>query len=325
MPDMKNKHLLLLFLGVLILGLMSRHLPWNYRSFFKNELIRIDTSSLIQCAVLVSGQPELSLDRTETGWVAVQLNRSTPLADTQILPLLSVLSDIHILRTLKSSGVDTMGLSESMRLCVTLQLKNRRQEQFWLGNETLENGAPATYLQMPRHEGLYLVPGHLRRVFSKNLDDFRSDNILSPLDSVLEIGLQWADELPVFFERNDSTGRWESTNGLLSCSGDSVQNWLLLFKRLQKIPFADNFDESRASETHQATIFLVLQNRSTLRLRIFYDKPPDIPEDLTALRARGYRNLPAYILNSSFNPVNFFAIEDTGLVRQICYGLLPPK
>lgn len=323
---MKNKHLLLLFLGVLILGLMSRHLPWTYRSFFKNELIRIDTASLVQCVMLVSGQPELSLDRTETGWVAVQLNRSTPLADTQILPFLSVLSDIHILRTLKSSSVDTLGLSESARLCVTLQLNNHREEQFWLGNEVLENGAPATYLQMPRHEGLYLVPGHLRRMFSKNLDDFRSNDIIPfPLDSILEIGLQWANELPVFFERNDSSGRWESTNGLLSYSRDSIQNWLVLFNQLKKIPFADNFDESRASETHLATIFLVLHNKSPLGLRFFYAKPPDIPEDLTALRARGYRNLPVYILNSSFNPANFFAIEDTSLVRQICYGLLPPK
>ncbi len=325
MPGMKNKHLILLFLTVLILGLIVRHFPWRYRSWFQAELIRVDTADLTQCTLQLPNRPELVLERADNGWVATQLNRSSTVGNSQIQPMLLCLQDLHVLRMVKSNRPDTLGLSPTTRIGVVLEQGARRHEQFWLGRETILLDTPATYLQLPRHEGIYLVPGHLRRLFDRTLDDFRSHTIapFAP-ESIRRIGLQWPDSLPVFLEKNDSAARWESAALPAGLSNDSVQNWLRFFKNLDNSPFADNFDESHARQTTLATIFLEPASGERVDLQFYYIKPPDLPEDLSVLRARGVRHLPFYVLHSSLNPVNFFAVADTNLVRRLCFGLLPP-
>lgn len=322
---MKNKHLVLLFLTVVILGLVVRHFPWRYRNWFQAELIRVDTADLAQCTVQLPNRPELVLERADNGWVATQLSRSSAVTSSQMHAMLLCLQDLHVLRMVKSTRPDTLGLSTMDRIGVVLEQEPRNREQFWLGRETILRDTPATYLQLPRHEGIYLVPGHLRRIFDRSLDDFRPRTIapFAP-ESIRRIGLQWPDSLPVFLEKNDSTARWVSTALPAGLSNDSVQSWLQFFKNLDNSPFADNFDESHARQTALATIFLEPDSGDRVDLQFYYIKPPDLPEDLSVLRARGVRHLPFYVLHSSLNPVNFFAVADTSLVRRLCFGLLPP-
>lgn len=323
---MKNKHLVLLFLLVLIIGLLSRHLPVRYRSFFQSELIRVDTAEMTKCVLLAPGQPELVLERTENGWAADQDGRVAPVAQEDMAPLLATLAGIHSFRRVKTGRPDTLGFTTDKLLRVRVFHQNRLVEYFELGDETLEENQPLTYLQLPLHNGVYLAPGHLRRIFARSLDDFRP-KMLSRLsmDAIRRIGIlnQSADTL-VVFEKNDSLQRWISRDRQFTLRDDSVQLWLGLFNRLNNSPFADNFDESQARETRVATLLLETADSVRLTFQFYALTPPNLPEDLSELRRQRVRTLPVYVMHSSENPLNYFAATDTNLVHFLCYGLWQP-
>ena len=93
--DMKNKHLALLFLAVLVTGLLSRYLPIRYKPFFQNELIRVDTAAMTKCILLAPGQGELALERSETGWTADQHGRVAPIQADDMTPCLATLAGLR--------------------------------------------------------------------------------------------------------------------------------------------------------------------------------------------------------------------------------------
>lgn len=323
---MKNKHLVLLFLLVLIIGLLSRHLPVRYRSFFQSELIRVDTAEITKCVLLAPGQPELALERSENGWAVDQDGRVAPVAQEDMAPLLATLAGIHSFRRVKTSRPDTLGFTTDKLLRVRVFDQNRLVEYFELGNEVLEEDQPLTYLQLPLHNGVYLVPGHLRQIFARSLDDFRPGILVQvSTDAIRRIGISSgpADTL-VVFDKNDSLQRWISRNRRFSLRDDSVQHWMGLFKRLNNSPFADNFDESQAHETRVATLLLETADSIRLTLQFYAFKPPNLPEDLSDLRRHRVRALPVYVMHSSDNPLNYFAATDTNLVHFLCYGLWQP-
>ena len=324
---MKNKHLVLLFVGVVLSGLLIRWLPVRYRSFFHTALIRVDTAAMTGCVILQPGQPELRLERTETGWTAEQNRRAISVKPDDMTPLLSVLAELHSLRTVKTKRADTLGFTEDHQIAVRVFRNKRLVETFVLGALVMENGQPATYLQLPLHEGVYLVPGQPRHVFAHTLDDFR-DKTAVPPDVALarRIELSWtAEETPVIFEKNDTTNRWETPNRSVFLNSDSVQNWLVLFQGLNGSPFADYFDESQANKTRLATVQLGKPDSGALTLQFFYLKPPDVPEDLSELRRQHLHRLPAYVFHSSDNPMNYFAVADSNLVQFLCFGLWNKK
>ncbi|MCK6691087.1 MAG: DUF4340 domain-containing protein [Thermoanaerobaculia bacterium] len=318
---MKNKHLVLLFLIVLTLGLL-RYLPVRYRPVFHNDLIRVDTVAMTQCIVVVPGQSEISIERSETGWVADQNGRVAPLTGADMAPLLEALAGIRALRRVKTGLPDSLGFTPGQQLKVQIFNGKRLMEYFELGHELRTNDQPATYLRLPMHKGVYLAEGHLRRLFTRTLDDFRPKSVLwvSPA-SVRSIGI-WqaqADTL-IVFEKNDSLRCWGAINFPYTLSDDSVQNWLGLLHRLNGSPFADNFDESQDKDSRLAAFYLKTADSSELALQFYLLKPPNIPEDLSGLRRQHWQHLPVYVVHSSQNPMNYFAAPDTNLVRFLCSG-----
>lgn len=65
---MKNKHLVLLFLGVLILGIASRWLPVRYRTFFETNLLRVEVADVSRMIVSAPGMSDLLFERIDRGW-----------------------------------------------------------------------------------------------------------------------------------------------------------------------------------------------------------------------------------------------------------------
>lgn len=316
---MKNKHLVLLFIIVLILGLL-RYLPVRYRPVFHNDLIRVDTAALTKCVVAVPGQPEISIERAETGWAADQNGRVAPLTDPDMAPLLEALSGIRGIRRVKTDLPDSLGFIPGTQ--VKVQIFNGRQlmEHFDLGHEIITENQFATYLKLPAHEGIYLAEGHLRRLFARTLDDFRPKSVLSVSpDSVRSIGVWEARaDTVIVFEKKDSLRRWTAKNFPYSLSNDSAQNWLELLHRLNSSPFADNFDESQERDTRLAAFYLKTADNTNIALQFYLLKPPNIPEDLSSLRRQHWQHLPIYVVHSSQNPMNYFAVSDTNLVRFLC-------
>lgn len=316
---MKNKHLVLLFLVVLTLGLL-RYLPIRYRPVFHNDLIRVDTAAMTRCIVLAPGQPELSIERSETGWAADQNGRVAPLAATDMAPLLGALAGIRAWQRVKTGLPDSLGFTPDKQVKVQVFDGKRLTEYFTLGHEIAKNNRPGTYLQLPMHEGVYLVEGHLRQLFARSLDDFRPKSVLSVSPAaVRSIGV-WgvqADTV-IVFEKNDSLRRWVATKPAYTLSDDSVQNWLEALPRLNGNPFADYFDEGQERDTRMAAFYLRTDDSKELTVQFFALKPPNVPEDLTGLRRQRWHHLPVYVVHSSQNPMNYFAVEDTNLLRFLC-------
>lgn len=174
---MKNKHLVLLFVATVAIGWLLRRAPWRAAQVFQTELIGVDTARLTQLRLLLPGQPELLLERTETGWTALQEGRSVVVAPADMLPLLHALVAIRSVGVVKTRQPDTLGLSAAEGLQVTVYQAGQHKEDFWIGRETSAENAPATFIRLAGHEGNYLVEHHLRRIFDRRLEDFRPTGI----------------------------------------------------------------------------------------------------------------------------------------------------
>ena len=316
---MKNKHLVFIFLLTLVAGLLARRLPWRMSEIFQTDLIEVDTSVLQSISIRRLNAPELLLERTDAGWVADQYGRPVQVPQTEAEAMLQVLSHVQTLRIVKTKRPDTLGLNDA--ISVQVHGSDDRNEMFYIGKQTVENGAPATYIELKNHEGIYLVKNHLRDVFDKTAEHFRTRTAVRFVpQSISGITFFWQKQDSVaFWNRNDTTALWEY--GTLTRPDDSVQQWLHLLTRLNGGPFADHFDDSRARETLVSTLSLKDRSDSTpLELRFYYFAPPEIPDDPSDLRTGG-EGFSDWVLQSSLNPHNYFCINDTALLRRILYGL----
>lgn len=321
---MKNKHLVLLFLFVLLLGLISRWLPVHYQSYFSTKLIKANADVVNKLVVKKTGSPDLILERLQGKWLAQQNGRSTSVSAKEVTDMIHQLTGISSFQLLKTSQADTLGLNPENALMVTLFQLNGTTEALAIGRESVENDQPVTFIQLPNHAGMYKVPGHFRAAFSRNLNGFRLKTVAQfEPEAIQKIGIQPAGALPVYVQAADSSGQWTTPNREFSIPPEAILNWLKQFQRLEDCPFADFFDESRTVETLHTTIFLGVESGKFLTLRFFYVNPPNVPEDISRVQNAEYQNRPAYVVHSSQNPANYFLIPDTNLAAYLCRGLLP--
>ena len=318
---MKNKHLVLLFIATLVVGWLLRRAPWQARQWFQTELIQVDTAGLSQVRLLVPGQPELLLERTESGWAALQEGRSAIVSPLLMVPVLQALAGVRTIRVVKTREPDILGLSAAEGIQVTAYHDDQSTEDFWIGRETVENQLPATFIRLAGHDGFYLVEQHLRAIFNRTLEDFRPNGICAFNPALVRsLTVEWPAQNWVLLLRRDSIGQWH--DGADSLRSDSVvQSWLKPLSQLPPFPYADYFDDSRAKETLRSRITLNLgAENPALTLRLFQIDPADLPENLSELYRKKVHPAP-FVLHSSQNPNNYFALADTILARQICYGL----
>lgn len=321
---MKNKHLVFLFLTVMALGLLARFSPVPYRSFFRKHLLRYDPVAVSRLVLSVPEQPDMALTRTENRWIAEQGGRTAVAPAPLVADLLKALSALDTFEHVKTSRPDTFGFEAGYRIGVRFFEGNKLLEDVQLGREERIQGKDYSYVLLPAHEGVYRVPGQLRKVYLRTLLDFRPKTVaeFEPA-SIKKVFFQTESREPFLYERNDSTERWYCCHGLDSMADDSMQAWLNLFSRLEGSPFADFFDESREDEAQYSRISLEPRHGPAVTLRFFRLSPADLPEDLGLLRELNVRTLPAYVLHSSQNPYNYFSLSDTNLLRFIHTALAP--
>lgn len=320
---MKNKHLVLLFLGVLAIGFVARKLPFWRGEWLDTGLIKADTAKINRILVDLPGQPELSLERSESGWFATQDGRTAAVPASVTDSMLGVLAQIRSLRIAKNTPAETSGLAAPAGIAVQIFEQDRPVDAFRLGRQVFENDLPATYLGLPGHEGVYLVKGHLLAVFSKKMSDFRQQSALRfyPWE-VATIQLMEKNGAERLWQKNDSLQCWVTGDTLFNCPEETAQAWLRQLLRLNGRPFADSFDESLADSYQVAQIILAPKTSKTppLVLRIFYAAPPELPEDMSGIRSKKI-GLTPWVFHSSQNPDNYFALEDSTLAKVLCKGL----
>ena len=317
---MKNKHLVFLFLVTLLIGLAVRKAPWRNYTFFQTTLLKLDTLSVQQITVTRPAQPGIVFLRGDSGWTADQEERSVNIPTEFAQQMLAILADLQTIRIVKSQRPDTLGFSLSTAIQLRILSLNQSEESLGIGSEVMENGQAATYIQLPRHEGIYLVNKHLRSVFSKSLSDFRNSSIASfPMNKVRSFVVTGPKVDSLTFHKNDSTASWNSALDGRILSQEQVQNWFALIAGLKDLAYADLFDESHTDETYFGQIRLKIEGApDPLILKFYQLNRINVPEDLPHHKP-DRRQFAPFVLHSSQNPTNYFALPDTSLMRQLCH------
>jgi hypothetical protein len=316
---MKNKHLVLLFLLTLLVGLAVRQAPWKNATFFHTKLLPVDTVEVRRMDISVPGQSGLVLVRNDAGWLAEQQDRSAKVPPKVAQMMLAVLADLRSVRIAKTDQPDTLGFSRSTAIEIIIYYAHAPTEQLSIGWETIENSQPSTFVRLPRHKGIYLVENQLRAVFSKTLMDFRNAAVVQFEAAAVQHFSVFGQNLDsLSFQKNDSIGNWQSAALVQAVPNESVQQWLKKISGLKKLPFADLFDESHANKTIFAQINLTLSNQTEpLILKIYRLGITSLPEELPDKPLEKNQFAP-YVLYFSQYPTTYYALSDTTLLRQIC-------
>lgn len=316
---MKNKHLVLLFLLTLGIGLAIRHAPWRDPVSAHIKLLPTDTSEIRRIEVLGPGESAIVLTLNDAGWDAEQKNRSTRVPPLQAHKLLAALADLSASGLIKTTGPDTLGFSAASMIRVTVFYANEPAKYLEIGSEITKNGITFTYVRLFRHEGVYMVESQIRPVFSSTLADYRSAAVpgFDPNHvqgiSIFGKGL---DSLVV--QWNDSLDCWLSIPGNRRVQPDRISKWLEAIRALKTQPFADLFDETLASKAVYAQITLQLRSGAApFTIKIFHLNHPVWPEEMPEATLEK-RQLSPYVYCFSQYPTNFYMLSDTTLLPWIC-------
>ncbi len=312
---MKNKHLLFIFASTLLLGLLAKYSPWFKNEIFHSELVRLDSTKIERISITLPGQSELLLEHSDEGWVASQDDFAVRTADSLLTPILTALAAVHSRRIVQTTQRDTLSLMPSQAVHVEVFMRNGAKERFDIGREIWEDKTAATYIEIDRHEGIYLTDKHLRAVFARKMDDFRSKTVLDFMPDHLhtvQIFRLNADSL--YFQKSDTAAMWQSNHLETLLPQEQVQQWLQALQQLEGLTFATHTEERQGADHWLATLELGipdLEEPITLQFFSLGDSNPSTKRKGTT-----------YLLQSSQNPFSFFALSDTALVQKIISGPL---
>ena len=313
---MKNKHLLLIFFCTLLVGLLVKYLPWNKGEVFHTDLMRIEAAQVQRIAINRFGKSELLLECNDEGWVASQDDFAIRTVETAVAPMLAVLAGIRSRRIVPTAQPDTLSLGAHQAIQVAVLLKNGRTDLLEIGLETLEDHQPVTYIKLEKHGGIYLVSGHLRRMFDRSVDDFRSKTVCSfTPKNLLKASVFRPGKDTVCFQQRDTSTWWELNHAGVFIAPKKLEEWLNQLQKLNGLPFASHHEEAYAAENPVGVVVLNLQNEDTpLRLQFF---------EVVTTNNGGFsvrKRKPLFLVQSSQNVYNFFALSDTLLAQGILAG-----
>jgi hypothetical protein len=272
-------------------------------------------AQLQRITVQLPSKPELLLERSDEGWVAMQEEFALKTADSTVFPLLQALSNIQSVRIVPNARRDTMGLDARQAIHLEATLVEGRKEMIEIGKETWEHQQPVTYIALDRHEGVYLVSGHLRKVFALTADDFRQKTVLQlPFQQLSRFQIVRPGVDTVLWQPSDTAAVWHATGLATATPLEAVQLWWQQLLTLNTLPFASHTDEGQAAE--QLVMRLVLEH-----------KEQETPVELQFFRTRAHfyraerrKGTPPVVVQSSQNTSSYFALADTALLGRIARG-----
>lgn len=315
---MKNKHLLLLFLLALVIGIALRQAPWRNSLQPMHSLLQIDTTACIRIEVRGVGREDRVFERGDGDrWVLTEGDISIVLQLPQQEALLQTLAGLNVRQLLPTKQPDTLQLGPKECLSVALFDQNGLMESFRIGAERLKGEKTFTAMMLGKHEGVYWVEGALWSLFSKKTDVYRQKEpfyvVWADLNS---IEVKTLDSLLMKAAKIDTAQVWAlvQTGGTLSAW--QVQQWLQGLEGLKHCYYASYFDETHAKEQLFMEITLGTVAATPLVLRFFRLNAPETPDDLSLISKNEYLERP-FVLQSSQNPRDFFSISDSTIVYRL--------
>lgn len=306
--NMKNKHLVLLFLGIVIVGWFGRKFHFGNGTDLRIKLCKSEMKKLYK--ILVINIDTIELIKNEEEWIAGINDDNILFPDSLARSVLETITNMESMYFIKTDLPDTLGFTGKDAIGIHCFSDNiPREESFTLGKCVIFNGAPSTWVAIKGHEQYYLAKGDLKAPLQIKWAN------LKPIKRFLTdtIGIK---AVVVWFEKD--TTQFTSINNL---AADSMKIWLNGFYQMTiSAPEADFFDvehedHSRIGEVH-------LQKEDHLPAQVYhfyYAARPTLPDDPEKMkRFKNYQ--PQYVIAAQKNPNVFYALKDTFLVRQIMTG-----
>lgn len=312
---MKNKHLVLIFVLTVVLGLVLRQAPWRKSQEPRHSLVDIDTGSCTRIAVMTPGEELRSFERSDDGaWLLTEGELGLELSAVQMQPLLSTLAALDVQRLFPTKRPDTLQLAAGQYFELIITQLGRPDEHLRIGAERVQGGTVVTAVILGKQVGVCWVKGALRSLFSQKAATYRDARPFQ---------LFWPELTHIAFANRDSTlleafksdSVWMSAGQILPA--ELPAHWERMLSRLaESKQNADYFDETRASEQLVLAVTVATGHHNLLELRFYNSALLDPPDD----PARRPAQVPGYVLHSSQHPHRYFSITDPELIP----ALLPP-
>lgn len=299
---MKNKHLVLLFLGIVALGWIGQYVNWGKGTELKVPLFKQAIANVHKIQIIQ--KDSVTLFKTDEQWMVDLEGTILPVPDSVSMRILTALSNLESIRLLHTTRPDTIGMRGPEQIRVTCFTATAPQEQVLLvGRETYSDHLPATWVTFSGHEQYYLSEGALREALLFNWYSLLQPQLFQA-DTTLVASIS-------LFRESDTL--------LFSAPAAVPEGWLQRwFDCVHKAPQFEFFDTKASGGRFFGEVCFSYQNEpeSPVCYRLFYLDRPDLPED--PQKRRYFRHFkPQYLLEATQDPGVFYSITDTMAVGRL--------
>jgi hypothetical protein len=306
---MKNKHLVLLVLGILLALGASRWWPKCGKDRFDVPLLRIDTAMITDLFVSDRQGQSISIVKTDGHWLIRRGDDEPVIQNDSIGQALAWhIKQLKIRQILKTDRPDTLGFQMLGPHVVVQYRHTQHMDELLLGKQTMVDGRPGTWVSMGLQ--LYLVDGHLRDLLSVDYDGLLSEATFQLPEKNTLRAVSITTEKDTFLLLRDSI--WHlNTPELALTDADTVDQWIRTLAGWAHGPRDRHFDETRKRDLLFATIQITGAD-STQTLRLYKVDMPHLSDDPTE-RPKGV--FKPYMVVESDVAGGYTALPDTATVR----------
>lgn len=305
---MKNKHLLLLFVLVLLIGLIGKWFPIGS---FKGPLGLYRTGVFETEKIIIAQEDSLVLYLADSVWnLQTALLVDQLVQDSLVGALLITLADLKAMELLATRRPDTLGFVLNHNHFIELHSPLMpRPEQIFIGKTVDRFGKRMTWVKINDHDQFYLVDADLEPFLKRNW---------TQNTRVIELNLDTSGLEQVCFIRNTDTIITDLTPGKDLAGLVSKVELKRFFQQAILAEFADPVG-------HRETIWgeMVFSYQDSLvlplRFRLFYLNTPELPDDPE--KRRYFRPFKAqFLIESGVQSGQYFSITDTLAIKRLFYA-----
>lgn len=312
---MKNKHLVFIFLLVAALGWLLRDMPWRHTERFEARLLRIEPDEVQSMAIQSPGRPVLSLERSDSGWLAQQDGRFEVAQADRVQNLLRHFCYLQSKQALPDNWQDSLLLDPKKALGITFKTRQGRSERLWLGVCMPCGDTRCTAVRVGSIEACFWVGGDLYEGLPQELAEFGQAYFPACIPDQIT-GIRLEGMLVDTFSRfRPINGRsWFVETDLSdSLPNAAVQQWLAQWLSLRAAARpADHVDEWRLSQ-HSLGRMSLQGPEGVQTLRLYHIPKPELPEELGSFPDKQVLT-STWFVRMEPSDGRYFALPDSVLV-----------
>jgi hypothetical protein len=300
---LKNKHLVLIFLLLLVAIVLSRKQLGNRERSFQAALVQCDTAAVSQFVIQAPGAPEFSITREDDRWILSDGTQSHAADPESVQKLLLAVQKIESQQIIAKDEQlwNLYGLDEAQATRIQIFQGRKLLHDFLSGGINFDPNTQriVAFIRLYSDKTVFATNGQQLLAVGKTYASYRN-LVMLKMKREMEIqSFTW--ELPdTTFEFRKSPNGWTLNDNVLDSM--EVENYLNVFRNISGEQFARGFDEIDAAQFPVRTLKL---------------KGQQIPELLVLTCYQDSTRIPPFILNSSQNPQSYFEADSMRVFQEI--------